>query len=310
MLFAKGILEQMEAFEEPQIRDASTNFLETGREIELECTMFEYETLQIKLACENQAIEAFKENNRQVTESLNTEFEILKEAAERSIGEKVKVFFKKIYEKLIVLAKRVRNWVMEKLKDTGKFIEEHKNSTAEGEVETCDLERAVKLVTFNGSGFKSLEPIIKKELEAAEKMFLIRLRTPKEQETLLDFDDFMKSNGFPSIFDSNSIGEYRYKVKDHIMGEKSNHKYSVKTLIGLLETLNSNFKDAFKIPMLMHANFKKLESEAEKTDQNSKYTARLNRITITLCAVYTQLVDSGRDLIYIIRNAISKIDKK
>ena len=140
MLFAKGLLDDgFGNTTKVNLVEHSSDFVELGWEAELECAQLRADICHIECKYEGMAIRAY---NEALTESaLNSEFTVLKEAAEKGIWERIKSFFNRIIEFFKRIALRIRNWIVTFLKSNDKFMAEHKDSTASGTVKSYDFKQ-------------------------------------------------------------------------------------------------------------------------------------------------------------------------
>lgn len=265
------------------LQETSRDFDSVRFDILKECTMVAFECGHAVSDYEKQALDAYTEAFEDM-EAIHSNLNIIREASERTVWEKIKAFIKVIIEKLKMLWARFTLWISTFIKSNKKMIEKYSN-----------VDGAVTFSSYNlDKAFKTLKAL----------KFDGDVKSEKDLENL-------PSNAFLGLpeFDSNiTLGENMLNIRKAILGEKQERTYKVSKLVDFLKYYEKHYSDLNRLGISVKVYIEKLKNLFRDSESAEAQTSKMViKVVEFVTACWNELINVSRLFVIDVRNGLSKV---
>ena len=279
--------------EESALINIDFDIEEEERQFAFESMMNAFEINRIHCEAELVAIEAYKDYNGNMS-VLESQFEVVKEEAEKGIIEKVKAWVIKAWNWIKNTVSKFKNWVVGLFSKQKAFINKYKDDETEINVNIVDFDKAKQVITSFSEEAKVMGEKIKayyNDLKSGKTFPL-----PKTNDKFLYIMDnksiFGVTNDYKSL---ESVGDY---IKEAAMKNTKSASFKMKDFVKKLEEF-SKIKD--------DTNISTVGKHAAKMAINAEAFFRIDTNAPVDGNVFA--IDKGKTLLQIASTALNLLIK-
>ena len=233
MLFTKALEDMQNLYNDFDIEEEERNFA-------FETALYKLECNSIMCEADHIAIEAYNDYNGNMS-ILESQFEVVKEEAEKSIFEKIKAWISKAWNWIKNMAIKIKNWVLGLFSKRKAFIDKYKNDTRSVSAELIDFNKAKSIIME----FSNEATVMTEKIKTYYKDIKDGKGMPMPKDNATPFQYVMDNKSlFGVSHDYESLDKAVSFVKDSVMKEKKNVTIKLKDFCKGLEDFNKIKDDA------------------------------------------------------------------